>query len=160
MVELINERYATYYHASKGSTTFFFCLVIYFLIIIVPFLIGFTSTGIKFLYSIARFLDSGAVLLWAADSHITEWVHDCCADSERGLLLYEYPRHYEAAGKFIIATHHFSKASISILKRWVISQKNRQINWRRLKTSQLISRCFKIHWKLDSYRFCCSTNTT
>ena len=47
MVELINERYASYYHASKLSTTFIFCLSIYFLIIIVPFLIGFTSSGRK-----------------------------------------------------------------------------------------------------------------
>lgn len=45
MVVLIHERYATYYHANKMSTTFVFCFAIYTLIIIVPFLIGFTTNG-------------------------------------------------------------------------------------------------------------------
>ena len=43
MVDLIHERFATYYHADKMSTTFIFCFLLYIIMVITPFLISFTA---------------------------------------------------------------------------------------------------------------------
>lgn len=69
MVNLVNERYATYYHADKMSTTFVFCFLLYVMMILVPFLISFTKDGI-FHECAFRILATGVLLLRIANSDI------------------------------------------------------------------------------------------
>jgi hypothetical protein len=123
MVDLIHERFATYYHAKKLSSTFAFCFFLYFLIILVPFLISFTAGGISSHFE-NRFLDSSGNLLWATLNYLAQLVYACCADNTRLLLLHEYPgnnastKHLKSTPKYLgIFYIKFSGCALG----WIIS---------------------------------------
>lgn len=110
MVDLIHERFATYYHADKMSTTFVFCFMLYIIMVITPFLISFTA-GCTSSSLTNRVLDKGRILLWATHHHTNGSIRDGCANHRRILLLHQHPRHPTPTPHFKSNTnslHHFT----------------------------------------------------